>query len=81
MPIAKATLKKKLSSQEEDIRSPLSKGDQDKGSLNDEAFSVDEEKEEGELERSSSAVIAGGDVILFGDGGEAIASNRRALVS
>ena len=57
------------------MRITPSRGDQDKGSLND------EEKEEEELERSSSAVIVARDPLLFGDGDEAIASTRGYLVS
>ena len=63
------------------MRIIFSKAYQEKGSLKDEAFSIDEEKEEEELERSSSTMIARGYLLLFGDGGEAIASTRRALVS
>ena len=80
-PKEKAPLQQEISSSSEDFRNPPSRGDQDKGSLNDEVFSIDEEKEEEELERSSSAVRAGGDLLLFGDGDEAIASTRRAPVS
>ena len=58
-----------------------SRGDQAKGSLNDEVLSNDEKKEEEELERASSTVKAGGDLPPFGDGYEAIASTRGALVS
>ena len=54
--------------------------DQDKGSLNYEEFSIDEEKKEEELKGSSSIVIAGGDLFLLRDGYEAIASTKRALV-
>ena len=63
------------------MRVPFSKGDQVKGSLNDEVFSIDEEKEEEELERSSRAMTVGGGLFLLGDEGEALASTRRALVS
>ena len=63
------------------MRISLSRREQDKGSLNDEVFSIDEEKEEEDLERYSSAVTVGGDLLLFGDGGEAIVSTRRALLS
>ena len=52
------------------MRIPSSRGDQDKGYLNDEVFSIDEEEEEEDLERSSSAVTVGGDLLLFGDGDE-----------
>ena len=45
LPREKAPLQQKLSSQEEDMRITPSRGDQDKGSLNDEVFSSDEEKE------------------------------------
>ena len=38
------------------------------------------EKEEEELEGSSSDVIVGGDLLLFGDGGEAIGSTRKTRV-
>ena len=72
-PKAKAPLQQELSSQEEEMRTPLSKGDQYKRSLNNEVFSIDEEKEEEELEKSSSIVIVGGDLLLFGDGDESIA--------
>ena len=60
---------------------PPSRGYQAKGSLNDEVFSNDEEKEEKELERASIIVKEGGDLPPFGDGYEAIASTRGALVS
>ena len=77
----KAPLQQELSSQEEDMRIPFPKGDQVKGSLNDEVFSIDEEKEEEELERSSNVVIAGGDILLFVNGDKEISSTRGALVS
>ena len=80
-PRVKGPLQQEHSSQEEDMMVPFSIGDQEKGSLNDEVFSIYEEKEEKELERSSSAVTTRGDLLLLGDGGEAIASTRRALVS
>ena len=63
------------------MRIPPSRGDQVKGSLNDEVFSHNEEKEEEELERAYSTVKAGGDPPPFGYGDEAIASTRGALVS
>ena len=63
------------------MRIPPSRGDQTKGSLNDEVFSHDEEKEEEEIERASSVVEVGGDPPLFGYGDEAIASTRGAIVS
>ena len=44
-PRAKAPLQQEHSSQEEDMRVPFSRGDQEKGSLNDEALPMDEEKE------------------------------------
>ena len=46
LPREKAPLQQELSSQEEYMRIPFSKGYQVKGSLNDEVFSIDEEKEE-----------------------------------
>ena len=81
LPRAKAPLQQELFSQKEDMRIPFSRRDQEKGSLNDEVFSIDEEKEEEELEISSSVVRAGGELILFGYGDEAIASTRGALAS
>ena len=79
MPRAKSPLQQQLSSQEEDMEiSPL-RGDQDKGSLNDEVFPHDEEEQKEDLERASNAVIEGGDPPLFGDGDEAIFSARGAL--
>ena len=81
LPREKAPLQQELSSQEEGMRIPPSRRDQAKGSLNDEVFSNDEEKEVKELERASNVVIARGDIPLFGDGDEAIASTRGALVS
>ena len=63
-----------------DMRISLSRREQDKGSLNDEAFSIDKEKEEEDMGRSSSAVTTGGGLLLFGDGDEAIASTRVSLV-
>ena len=50
------------------MRIPPSRGDQDKGYLNDELFSNDEEKEEKEMERAYSDVIVGGYPPLIGDG-------------
>ena len=48
LPRENAPLQKELYSQEEDMRIPPSRGDQAKGSLNDEVFSNDEEKGERE---------------------------------
>ena len=45
-PRAKAPLQQEHSSQEEDMRVPFSKKEHEKGSLKDEACSIDEEKEE-----------------------------------
>ena len=59
----------------------FSRRDQEKGSLIDEAYSIDEEKKEEELKGSSSVVTAGGDLLLLRDGDEVIASTKRALVS
>ena len=56
------------------MRVPSSVRDQEKGSLNDEAFSIDEEKGEKEKRRNSSIVIARGDLFSLGDGDEAMAS-------
>ena len=60
---------------------PPSRGYQAKGSLNDEVFSNDEEKEEKELEGASNTLIAGGDPPLFGYVNEEISSTRGAIVS
>ena len=79
-PKEKSPLQQKLYSQEENMRIPPSRGDQAKGYLNDEVLSIDEEKEEEELERSSSVVTTGGYLPLFGDGDEAIPSTRGALI-
>ena len=81
LPEAKAPLQQGLFSQREDMRVPSSVRDQEKGSLNDEAFSIYEEKGEKEQRRSSSAVIAGGDLFSFRDRDEAMASTRGALAS
>ena len=81
LPRAKAPIQQELSSQEEDMRIPPSRGDQDKGSLNDEVFSHDEEEEKEELERASNVVTTRGDPPLFGDADEEIASTIGALVS
>ena len=64
-PRAKAPLQQEISSQEEDMRIPFSRGDQENGCLNDEVFSIDEEKEEEELERSSSVVRVARDLVLL----------------
>ena len=60
---------------------PLSRRDQERGSLIDEAYSIDEEKKEEELEGSSSTVTVGEDLFSLRDGVEAIASTNRVLVS
>ena len=78
-PKEKAPLQQELSSQGEDMRVSSSEIDQGKGSLNDEAFSIDEEKGEREKIRSSSVVRAGGYLFLLRDGDEEIASTRGAL--
>ena len=60
---------------------PLSRRDQERGSPIDEAYSIDEEKKEEELEGSSNNVIAGEDLFSLRDGAEAISSTNRVLVS
>ena len=78
---AKAPLQQEHSSQEEDMSVPFSRRDQEKGSPIDEACPIDEEEKEEELKGSSNVVTVGGDLFLLGDGDEAIAFTKRALVS
>ena len=60
---------------------PLSRKDQVKGSLINEACSIDKGEKEEELKCSSSAVTTRGNIISLRDGDEAISSTKRALVS
>ena len=81
LPREKGPLLQENYSQEEDMKVHFSLRDQEKGYVNDEAFSIDEEKEEEEMERSSITMAVGGDLFLLGYGGEEIDSTRRTLVS
>ena len=79
LPEAKAPIQQDLFSQREYLRIPSSLRDKEKGSLDDESFSIDEDKGEREHRRSSSVVKVGGDLFSFGDGDEAMASIRGIL--
>ena len=80
-PKEKSPLQQELSSQGEDMRVPSLRRDQGKGSLNDEALSIDEEKRKRERRRSFSPMRTGGDLFLLGNGDEAIVSARGAFAS
>ena len=68
---AKTPIQQYLFSQREDMRVNSSLRDQEKGSLDDEAFSNTKEKGEEEQTISSSTVTTGGDLFSFGNGDEA----------
>ena len=63
-PEAKAPLQQGLFSQREDMRIPSSLRDQEKRSLDGEAFSNHDEEGEGEQRRFSSTVTSGGDIFF-----------------
>ena len=64
-PRVKTPLQQEHYSQEEDMSVPFSRRDQEKRSLIHEAYSIDEEKKEEELQGSSIVVTAGRDIFYW----------------